>query len=258
MAISHLANSLKGVSSTQLRQNLAATINTAATGGRFWSPSYIAGSCGGEPPSTIKDDITNQKRPDQAKFPPCQQGQGFHPRSPMTTANDAAAQQGQFRHHPPYVASERAMYQSWLDFHRGTLLWKCAALGADQLKTAPVSPSNLSLLGLVRHMAEVERAWFRIRAAGQGLDALYCSQQDPDAEFDNVAGADADADLATYKAECAAADEAVRAKSLDDTFSHRKNQISLRWVYVHMIEEYARHNGHADLLRERLDGVTGD
>jgi uncharacterized damage-inducible protein DinB len=174
------------------------------------------------------------------------------------TLPDPAADQSQFRHDPPRVADERTMYQSWLDFHRGTLLWKCATLGEDQLKTASVSPSKLTLLGLVRHMSEVERSWFRVRSAGLTLPALYCSEQDQDADFDNVAGADAAADLATYAAEYQAADAAVRAKSLDDTFALRNRQISLRWVYIHMIEEYARHNGHADLLRERIDGSTGD
>ena len=107
-------------------------------------------------------------------------------------------------------------------------------------------------------MSEVERAWFRTRAAGLSLDALYCSEQDRDGDFDHVADADAGQDLATYAAECQAADQAVRQRSLDDTFEHREKQISLRWVYLHMIEEYARHNGHADLLRERIDGATGD
>jgi uncharacterized damage-inducible protein DinB len=176
----------------------------------------------------------------------------------MTTSDATTADESQFRHDPPHVGDERTMYQGWLEFHRGTLLWKCAGLSDDQLKTASVSPSSLTLLGLVRHMTEVERAWFRTRAAGLGLPALYCPEEDRDGDFDNVADADAKQDLATYAAECQAADEAARAKSLDDTFERGGNQISLRWVYVHMIEEYARHNGHADLLRECIDGATGD
>jgi uncharacterized damage-inducible protein DinB len=150
------------------------------------------------------------------------------------------------------------MCQAWLDFHRGTLLWKCAALTDAQIKSASVPPSNLTLLGLLRHMAEVERAWFRSRAAGLTLPDLYCTSNDPDGEFDNVADADVEQDLATFKAECLAADEAVAAMSLDATFNGRNGPVSLRWVYVHMIEEYARHNGHADLLRERIDGAKGD
>jgi len=163
-----------------------------------------------------------------------------------------------FRSDPPPIADERTMYQGWLDFHRGTLLWKCSELSDNQLRTAAVSPSVLTLLGLVRHMAEVERSWFRSRAAGLALPFLYCPVGDENGDFDNVANADVRQDLSTFKAECLAADEAVRPMYLDETFTRGNNPISLRWVYLHMIEEYARHNGHADLLRERLDGATGD
>jgi Protein of unknown function (DUF664) len=96
------------------------------------------------------------------------------------------------------------------------------------------------------------------KAGGLSMPALYCPEGDRDGDLDNVAGADAKKDLETFAAECRGADEAVRARSLDHTFARANRQVSLRWVYVHMIEEYARHNGHADLLRERIDGVTGD
>ena len=164
----------------------------------------------------------------------------------------------QFRDDPRQVADERPIYQAWLEFHRGTLLWKCAGLTDAQLKSASVPPSALTLLGLLRHMGEVERWWFRTKAAGLELPDLYCPDDDKDGDFDNVADADVERDHATFKAECLAADEAVREMSLDDTFAGRDGPISLRWAYVHMIEEYARHNGHADLLRERIDGSTGD
>jgi Protein of unknown function (DUF664) len=167
-------------------------------------------------------------------------------------------EESQFRTDPPRVADERPMYQAWLDFHRGTLLWKCAGLSDAQLKSASAPPSTLTLLGLLRHMSEVERAWFRSRAAGITLPDLYCSDEDVDGDFDNIADADIEADHATFRAECLAADAAVREMSLDDTFAGRNGPISLRWTYVHMIEEYARHNGHADLLRELIDGATGD
>ena len=156
------------------------------------------------------------------------------------------------------MAGEREMYQGWLDFHRGTLLWKGAGLTDDQLKTASVSPSSMTLIGLLRHMAEVERWWFRTKAAGLPLPDLYSPDEEPDGDFGNVADAVVEQDVAAFTAECLAADEAVRQMSLDDTFDGRNGPISLRWVYVHMIEEYARHNGHADLLRERIDGATGD
>jgi hypothetical protein len=161
---------------------------------------------------------------------------------------------------PPDVASERTALQGWLDYHRATLRWKCAGLTGEQLVVRPVASSALSLLGLVRHMAEVERAWCRRRLGGLGyLGLLYCSDEIPDGDFDLADPAGAAADFAAFTAECAAADDAARDRSLDDTFLSRQGStMDLRWVYLHMIEEYARHNGHADLIRELIDGVTGD
>src|SRR5699024_5826900 len=118
---------------------------------------------------------------------------------------------------------------------------------------------SLSLLGLVRHMAEVERSWFRRGFAGEDAPPLYYTEEDRDGDFNNVDGADPEEALATWKAECDRAREiAAAAPSLDDLTTKTKDQISLRWIMVHMIEEYARHNGHADFLRERIDGVVGD
>jgi uncharacterized damage-inducible protein DinB len=164
------------------------------------------------------------------------------------------------RRSEPFVADERAMLQGWLDLHRDTLLFKCAGLTAEQLKQASADPSNLTLLGLVRHMAEVERAWFRQRVAGERIEGIFSSPDNFDGDFDDVADADAESDFATYRAEVAACDAAVAGRSMDETFVHprTRREMSIRWVYVHMIEEYARHNGHADLIRERIDGVTGD
>ena len=164
------------------------------------------------------------------------------------------------RSDPPLVADERAALEGWLDYHRETLLWKCAGLTADQLKMRAVPPSALSLLGLVRHMVEVERWWFRMNVAGEDVDYVFCTDDDEDADFDAVDDADAEADLATYRAECDLARAVVRDRKLDDTFSSRSSgrTFDVRWVYVHMIEEYARHNGHADLIRECIDGTTGD
>jgi hypothetical protein len=159
-----------------------------------------------------------------------------------------------------FINPERPALEDWLRFHRNTLLSKCAGLTAEQLKTASVEPSNLTLLGLVRHMTEVERGWFCRGFAGQDAPKIYCTDDDPDGDFDNVADADAEADFARYQAECEAADRAAAARGLDETFVHARTgtTFDLRWIYIHMIEEYARHNGHADLIRERIDGVTGD
>ena len=159
----------------------------------------------------------------------------------------------------PTVADERAMLDAWLDRHRETLLSKCAGLTAEQLALRNTEPSTLSLLGLVRHMAEVERWWFRRRFGGLDIGDIYCTEASPDGDFDDLDTADAEADFATYRAEVEEARKIVAGRSLEEKFWHsrREIEINLRWVYVHMIEEYARHNGHADLIRERIDGATG-
>jgi hypothetical protein len=160
---------------------------------------------------------------------------------------------------PPNVADERVMLDSWLDYHRQTLQMKCAGLTAVELRRRAVEPSALSLIGLVRHMTEVERAWFRRRVAGEDVGFLYCSDDNPDGDFDDVDTTDVAADIAAFAREVELARAAVAGRPLDETFflSHRAVDMSVRWVYVHMVEEYARHNGHADLLRERIDGQTG-
>jgi uncharacterized damage-inducible protein DinB len=162
---------------------------------------------------------------------------------------------------PPRVADERTSLDAWLDFHRATLLWKCDGLAPEQLAERSAPPSTMSLLGLVRHMAEVERGWFRQFLDGQDVPDLYCSEEDPDGEFDNVDPARAEEDFAIFRAEVEAA-RAVTARYTDlghlTHSKHRDVDIDLRWIYVHMIEEYARHNGHADLIRERIDGAIGD
>ena len=164
------------------------------------------------------------------------------------------------RTEPPEVAGEREALQGWLDYHRATLLFKCQGLTGEQLSIRAVAPSSLSLLGLVRHMAEVERAWFRRRLADQpDMPYLYCSDEYGDGDFDLIDASNAEADFLTFAQECGLADAAAAGRSLDDTFvASRGWTLNLRWVYLHMIEEYARHNGHADILRERIDGVTGD
>ena len=159
----------------------------------------------------------------------------------------------------PMVASERVMLDSWLEWHRATLLVKCAGLTGEQLAQRAVPPSSMSLLGLVRHMAEVERAWFRRRLGAEPVGDIYCSDENPDGGFDDATAATAEADFATFTAEVELARAVTAGRPLDETFRHpRHGEMSLRWVYVHMIEEYARHNGHADLIRERIDGATGD
>src|SRR3954447_3714816 len=121
---------------------------------------------------------------------------------------------------PPLVADERTMLDTWLDFHRDTLLWKCEGLTGEQLALRAVEPSSLSLLGLVRHMAEVERSWFRRRIAGEDVAFLYCTDEQPDGDFDNVDSADPEADFATFDREVELARASVADRSLEDTFVH--------------------------------------
>ena len=157
---------------------------------------------------------------------------------------------------PRTPPDERASLESWLEYHRATLLMKCAGLEPEQLVTRSCPPSALSLLGLVRHMTEVE-TWFH-DFDGQPDGQWYCTEDEPDGEFDLVDPARADADLAAYHQSVARARAAVDGHGLDDLAPGSTKPITLRWVFQHMIEEYARHNGHADLLRERIDGSTGD
>jgi len=175
-------------------------------------------------------------------------------------ANDA-----DHRPDPPTRADERTTLLAFLGFQRATLEWKCAGLDAADLARRGVPPSAMSLLGIVRHMAEVERIWFRRVMQDGDPPPHYYSDSDPDGDFD---GAEPDpavvADaFATWEAEIAAADAfVVAAEDLDvvgtDPKYPDRGAISLRWVLVHMIEEYARHNGHADLLREQIDGAVGE
>ena len=159
---------------------------------------------------------------------------------------------------PPYLADERAMLVSWLVYHRDTLRMKCEGLTDAQLRTRSVPPSSLSLLGLVRHCADVERGWWRRVIEQDEVAGLFYDDAHPDGEFDLVEDADVAEAFTAWEAECAHGDEVLATKGLDDTGVRRGEDVSLRWVLVHLVEEYARHNGHADLLRECLDGATGE
>jgi hypothetical protein len=158
----------------------------------------------------------------------------------------------------PFVADERTMLEGCLDWQRGTLLTTCTGLTGDELARRSVPPSTLSLLGLIRHHIDVERNWFRRRFAGIQVDPRYYSDGTWDRCFDEVDPRQAEAEYAALMAEWDLSRQAVAGASLDQTFDHpRHGTMQLRWVYQHLIEEYARHDGHADLLREAIDGVTG-
>ena len=164
---------------------------------------------------------------------------------------------------PPPVGDERATLVGFLRWQRHTLELKCSDLDAARLARRSVEPSTMSLLGLLRHLAGVERNWFRKVLAGQDPGPLFTSDDDRDGDFDGAApdpGLVAEAWRA-WRDEVAFADRFVdQAQDLGVTGKIPdpwRGPMSLRWVLVHMIEEYARHNGHADLLRERIDGRLG-
>jgi uncharacterized damage-inducible protein DinB len=161
---------------------------------------------------------------------------------------------------PPLNTDERTTLESWLDFHRTTLVMKCEGLDDGQAAVASVPPSGVTMTGLVQHMAEVERNWFRRVLAGEPAPPIYDPQADPagpDGGFDLAEGATLRDALATWRAEIDRGREHCAARALTDTGRFMDQDVSLRWIYVHMIEEYARHNGHADMIRERIDGATG-
>ncbi|RMB84110.1 DinB family protein [Streptomyces shenzhenensis] len=166
------------------------------------------------------------------------------------------------RREPAQNAAERTMLEGWLDYHRDTLALKCAGLTDAQLRTASVAPSELSLMGLVRHLAEVERSWFRKVLVGEDPGPIYYTEEDPDGEFHLTEADTWQEAYTTWQEEIEAARRHAAGFTLDDLSRgvSRLSQepFSLRWIYTHMIEEYARHNGHADLIRERIDGATGE
>lgn len=171
------------------------------------------------------------------------------------------------REHGPVLGDERTTLVEALRCQRLTLELKCAGLDAEQMARRSIPPSTMSLLGLVRHLAEVERGTFRVLMAGEEVPRLYCSPSDRDGDFDGAVG-DPDTVAEAWAAwhdEVAfaeqfvaeAADLDVTADDLDNQHGSGGNPTSLREMLVGMIQEYARHMGHADLLRELIDGRIG-
>jgi uncharacterized damage-inducible protein DinB len=161
---------------------------------------------------------------------------------------------------PPLEADERATLTAFLDFQRATLALKCDGLSDDQLRVQAVPPSSLSLLGIVRHMADVERNWFRTVLGGEEMATIFGPGMDWEAAFRDAATASVPEAFSAWQAECENSAALVAGAAALDVTGRRGSsghRFSIRWVLAHMIEEYARHNGHADLLRERLDGTTG-
>ena len=162
---------------------------------------------------------------------------------------------------PTPAAGEREVLLGYVDHFREAFAAKCADLSPEQMAMRSVEPSTLSLLGLLRHLAKVEHIWFRITMEGQEIPRLYGTDEVVDADFD---GAVADAGVVaeaweSWRREVAHAQDFVaRADSLELMSTHpTRDRISLRELLVHLLEEYAQHCGHADLIRERIDGRTG-
>ena len=179
------------------------------------------------------------------------------------TASDVVVvpEQQDTRARGPMTGTERQVLDHWVDFYRDTVLLKIAGLDADQLARRPVPPSSLSLIGVVRHLTEVEAYWLRVVLLDEpDVPDYYCTTASPDGDFDDVDPATADSDVAAYRAELAVTRSNAEAwTDLDAPVRGRRRgePVNLRWILTHLVEEYARHLGHMDLLREALDGRTG-
>jgi uncharacterized damage-inducible protein DinB len=161
---------------------------------------------------------------------------------------------------PPLESDEKSSLSAWLDFERATLLQKCQGLSGEQLATASVSTTNLTLLGLLQHMLLVEWWWFEHVFAGGSAPEPLDTKGDPEYEFTHLVPLQAEANTALFVEQCEHSRHIVNAAdSLSDLSKGTERKArDLRWIMVHMIEEYARHNGHADLIREAIDGSVGE
>ncbi len=159
----------------------------------------------------------------------------------------------------PRVAAEREALAAYLEYYRATVEMKSRGLTPEQARSRSMPPSTLSLHGLVRHLAGVERWWFQQNFERRDVPFLFISADDPNLDFDPASEADFAADLQTWRAECAVSREIVAAHDLDDTARPLDwyEDVDLRWLVLRMITEYAQHCGHVDLLREGVDGRAG-
>lgn len=161
---------------------------------------------------------------------------------------------------PPLVATELEMLNSFLDYHRATLLWKVSGVSEENLKRQAVPTSSLTLIGLVKHLAYVERTWFQHRFKGEDVFDEWTTR-DFDSGFGIGEAETAESIIQFYREENEKSRRIVESANLDDlSVKPRRNgdRVTLRWILFHLIEETARHNGHADLLREAIDGATGE
>ncbi len=160
------------------------------------------------------------------------------------------------------VDGERATLDAFLRYHRAVLARKAEGLTDDEARRTPCPPSDLSMLGLIRHMADVERVWAQRQFLGRPNEPIFYGDahpdDDPDGDFHAPPTATLAEAFAAYWEQIAAADAVYAEAALDDVEQGGRAEHSLRWILVHLIEEYARHCGHADLIRQAIDGATGD
>jgi uncharacterized damage-inducible protein DinB len=164
---------------------------------------------------------------------------------------------------PPRQAGERETLEAFLDYYRETIAWKVSGMSEEEVKRVIV-PSGWSPLGLIKHLAYVEQNWFRTRFAGEKDLPVPWTDQDPDADFRVEPSESTDDILKVYRDQCARSRSIAAGASLDDLAAEwpsdrpPEKRPTLRWIYIHMIEETARHAGHLDVVRELIDGTTGD
>jgi hypothetical protein len=160
------------------------------------------------------------------------------------------------------AVDERVLLAGFLDFHRDTLDWKCSRLADEQLRSRAVPTSNLTLLGMLRHLAYVERFWFREVWAGERFESeMFARTDDRDEEWNDLESDTGAAAYDRWRAEIERSRAVVAATDDFDAVFTREDtgeRVSARWILIHMVEEYARHNGHADFLRESIDGEVGE
>lgn len=157
---------------------------------------------------------------------------------------------------PAQLGSEREILLGWLAFHRDALARNCAGIAAEQLVEPAAPPSDLSLLGLVRHLTEMEYWYLEGTLSGRRLEPLYCPDDDPDGDIVGIDASMADASLDRWREEISTVDALLADAVLDSATTSGRSTV--RWCLVKVLQEYSRHNGHADLLRERIDGTVGE
>ena len=178
-----------------------------------------------------------------------------------STPPDRVPERADTRDDGPMTGAPREVLAHWLELYRETTLLKVGGVTPEELCRRSVPPSAMSLIGVVRHLTEVEAYWLRVVLEGQdAVPDYYCVPESPDGDFDDVAPATVFADLAVYEQELARSRTILATWSDLDALARGKRRdrdVNLGWILVHLVEEYARHLGHMDLLRESIDGRTG-